>query len=164
MITVENFGFGPAARNRLSDASRPGLPGAVATLETIYYGLNQADLPVLAAIWSDQDVAQLNDAIGGVARSATEIADVYRHIFASGIDLRLTLADVLIYDLGETVLFAGNEFGSYRRNDGRRVPLSIRTSRLFGWAGTRHRWAQLHHHGSIDDPFSLADYQASVRH
>jgi hypothetical protein len=42
------------------------------------------------------------------------------------------------------------------------LQLAIRTSRLFRRA-PGDRWHQVHHHGSIDDPQLLADYQAAVR-
>jgi hypothetical protein len=163
LITVVDYGFGPSARNRLNDASTPGLAGAVAALETFYYAFNHADMPVLTAVWSSHALTQLTNPAGGVVRSTAAITDVYRRMLASGMDVQVTFTDAATYDLGSAVMFAGLERGAYRRNDGRRVALTVRTSRLFGWDAERERWAQLHHHGSVDDPFELADYQTGSR-
>ncbi|HZC74200.1 MAG TPA: nuclear transport factor 2 family protein [Jatrophihabitans sp.] len=163
MIRVVDYDFGPAARNRLDDTATPGIAGAVAALETFYYALNGADLPVLSALWFRHDLTQLHSPLGGTIRSTAAIVDSYRRSFASGMQLQLTFTDAATYDLATAVVFAGREHGTYRRNDGRRVTLDIRTSRLFGWDESRARWAQLLHHGSIDDPFELADYQATAR-
>jgi hypothetical protein len=163
VITVVDYGFGPGAHNRIDEIAEPGIAGAVAALETYYYALNRADMPVLAALWSGHDLAQLDDPVGGTERSPAAIADLYRHLFCGAVNVQVTFTDAVTYDLGDAVVFAGRERGTYRRNDGRRVALDVRTSRLFGWDDARRRWAQLHHHGSIDDPFALADYQATAR-
>lgn len=163
MISVVDYDFGPSARNRLNDLGTPGISGAVAALETFYYALNRADLPVLSSVWWSHRLTQLDDPLGGIVRSTTEIVDVYRRSLGLGMDVEVTFTDAATYDLGTAVVFTGRECGAYRRSDGRRVPLDVRASRLFGWDTRRHRWAQLHHHGSIDDPFDLADYQSTAR-
>ncbi|MBI5809702.1 MAG: nuclear transport factor 2 family protein, partial [Deltaproteobacteria bacterium] len=53
----------------------------------------------------------------------------------------------------------GRERGYFRLR-GEEVKLAIRTSRIFQKIGGR--WRQVHHHGSIDDPQSLAVYQGAV--
>lgn len=163
MIDVVEYDFGPAARNRLDETVLTGLAGAVAALETFYYAFNSRDLPVLAAVWFQHDLTQVDDPLGGVIRSTEAIVGGYRRSFAARRHVQVTFTEAATYDLGRTVMFAGRERGAYRRNDGRRVALDIRTSRLFGWDDSRARWAQLHHHGSIDDPFELADYQTIAR-
>lgn len=163
MITVVDYRFGPEARNRLDDTDEPGLAGAVAALETYYYALNRADLPVLASLWSDHEFVQADGPSGGTERSRDAVTARCRRILGGAMDVQVTFTDAATYDLGDAVVFAGRERGTYRRNDGRRVALDVRTSRLFGWDDAGRRWVQLHHHGSIDDPFALADYQATVR-
>lgn len=163
MITVVDYGFGPGARNRIDEIAEPGMAGAVAALETYYYAVNRADLLVLLALWSGHDLVQIDDPVGGTERSQDGIADLYQRILGGAMNLQVTFTDAATYDLGDAVVFAGRERGTYRRNDGRRVALDVRTSRLFGWDDAGQHWAQLHHHGSIDDPFALADYQATAR-
>jgi ketosteroid isomerase-like protein len=163
MMTIVNYDFGPDARNRLDHTHHPGHDGALAALETFYYALNNADLDVLSAVWSDDAYAQLNNPVGGILRSGSAIVELYQRIFASGIDLQVTFTDAASYLSGTTAVFAGREVGSYRGPDRDRHALDIRTTRVIGWHRKHVRWAQLHHHGSIDDATVLADYQAAVR-
>jgi len=53
-------------------------------------------------------------------------------------------------------LFVGREKGLCE-TPAVRLELRIRTSRCF--VKVRGAWRQLHHHGSIDDPAMLAEYQ-----
>jgi ketosteroid isomerase-like protein len=159
-----DYSFGADARNRLAEASTVGAAGAVAALETFYYALNHADLQTLSAVWADDDLVQLNNPVGGIIRSRTAVTDLYGRIFASGIDIHVTFSDAATYLAGGTAAFAGREIGSYRGPDGDRVPIEIRTTRLFGWQPDQQRWAQLHHHGSIDSPEALAAYQSAALH
>lgn len=162
MTTLVDYDFGPDARNRLDEARDPGATGAVAALETFYHALNNADLGALRAVWSTDPLAQLNNPVGGIIRSGDEIAELYRRIFAGGMDVQVTFTDAATYLGHDTAVFAGRELGSYRGRDGERVPLRIRTSRVFAWQADQGRWLQIHHHGSIDDPDALAAYQAAA--
>ena len=54
-----------------------------------------------------------------------------------------------------------SQTGEFTR-DGQVVELNIRTSRVFQYQPTVG-WRQAHHHGSIDDPDTLARYQRVVR-
>ena len=163
MSTLVDYDFGAAARNRLDEARDPGPDGAVAALETFYFALNNADLDVLRAVWSPDPLAQLNNPVGGILRSGEAIADLYRRIFAGGLGVQVTFTDAATYLGADTAVFAGRELGSYTGPGGKRVPLQIRTSRIFTWHAGEGRWLQTHHHGSIDDPEALAAYQAAAR-
>jgi hypothetical protein len=163
MSTLIDYDFGPHARNRLDEAGDPGPAGAVAALETFYFALNNADLDVLRAVWSSDPLAQLDNPVGGILRSGDAIADLYRRIFAGGMDVQVTFTDAATYLGHDTAVFAGRELGSYAGSDGERVPLQIRTSRVFTWHPEQGSWLQTHHHGSIDDPDALAAYQAAAR-
>lgn len=55
---------------------------------------------------------------------------------------------------------AGRERGTFEKK-GEKLVLAIRTSRVY--RRVDGRWLQIHHHGSIEDPESLARYQAAVR-
>jgi hypothetical protein len=59
-------------------------------------------------------------------------------------------------------VFAGRELGSYVGQGGQRVPLAIRTSRVFTWHPDQGSWLQTHHHGSIDGAEALAAYQKAA--
>jgi hypothetical protein len=163
MNTLVDYDFGPSARNRLDAARDPGPDGAVAALETFYFALNNADLDVLRAVWSPDPLAQLNNPVGGILRSGGAIAGLYGRIFAGGLGVQVTFTDAATYLGRDTAVFAGRELGSYLGPDGERVPLQIRTSRVFAWHPAQGSWLQTHHHGSIDDPDALAAYQAAAR-
>lgn len=163
MYEVIGYDFGPAARNRLADTTRRDREGAVAALETFYYALNSADLEALTEVWSDDELAQLDNPVGGIIRSGAAIADLYRRIFASGMDLSVTFTDAATYLTADTAVFAGRERCEYTGAEGARVSVEFRTSRFFTWAPGDGRWRQIHHHGSADDPDALRAYQAAVR-
>ncbi|NOT84595.1 MAG: SnoaL-like domain-containing protein, partial [Methylococcaceae bacterium] len=66
------------------------------------------------------------------------------------------------YTLHETAAMfyaVGRERGYFRLGDDE-ITLAIRTSRIF--RKIDGRWQQVHHHGSIEDPQLLAQYQAAV--
>ncbi|MET7281572.1 nuclear transport factor 2 family protein [Kribbella sp. NPDC005582] len=161
MIELADYQFGLGARNRLAEAAQPGRDGALAALETFYYALNQQDLDVLTAVWTDDELVQLNNPLGGILRSRAAVADLYRKVFAGDLRLQVTFGDAATYWHADSVVFAGRETGSYQHPDRGEVPLTIRTTRIFSYDDGR--WAQAHHHGSIDDPEALATYQHAVR-
>ena len=138
--------FGPEARDRRGEADSATLSGAIAALETFYFAFNSGRLDVIAAVWSRDPLAQLNNPLGGVVRGGTAISALYRQIFDSSARV--------------SVLFVGREHGEFTSADGRALRLSIRTTRYFVHADGR--WSQLHHHGSIADPDTLRAYQEAV--
>ena len=162
MIEIVDYQFGPAARNRIAEATDPGHDGAVAALESFYYALNRRDITVLAQVWSQDELAQLNNPIGGILRSGAAVTALYRRIFDGGLALRVTFVDAATYWFDDAVVFAGREIGRYHDGD-TVVPITIRTTRVFGYDRELGRWLQLHHHGSIDQPSELAAYQNAVR-
>ncbi|MFD4198322.1 YybH family protein [Amycolatopsis thermoflava] len=152
--------FGPDSRNRLDVAIAPGIEGALAALETFYFAFNQRDSDVFARVWTQDALAQLNNPLGGILRGGEAISALYDKVFHGPARVTVTFGDVVEYAGDGHALFAGRETGSYVV-DGREVPLRIRTSRYFRYEGGR--WAQFHHHGSIDDAAELAAYQAAIR-
>lgn len=128
--------FGPDSRNRLEAATAPGIEGALAALETFYFAFNQRDPDVFARVWTQDALAQLNNPLGGILRGGEAISALHDKLFHG--PARVT---VIV--------------------DGREVPLRTRTSRYFRYEDGR--WAQFHHHGSIDDAEELAAYQAASR-
>ena len=162
MISLNDYGFGPRARNRLAAATDTAPAGAVAALETFYYALNQRDVEAMRAVWSQDDLAQLNNPVGGIVRGGAQAVALYERIFDSGVQLEVTFGDAATYEQPSVVVFAGTETGWYALEDQSQTPLRIRTSRVFGFDDRVGRWVQLHHHGSIDDPEALRAYQKTV--
>ena|SRR5437879_5604589 len=156
MIELVDYGFGPDARSRVEEARAPGRIGALAALETFYYALNSKDLETLAAGWADDPLVQLNNPVGGMLRGRDAVRELYERVFAGSLDVQVTFGDAATYWLGDAVVFAGRETGTYLGDR----PLRIRTTRIFAYDGV---WRQVHHHGSIDDADLLAAYQHAVR-
>ncbi|WP_020421304.1 nuclear transport factor 2 family protein [Amycolatopsis sp. ATCC 39116] len=152
--------FGPDSRNRLDAATGPGIEGALAALETFYFAFNQRDSDVFARVWTQDALAQLNNPLGGILRGGEAISALYDKVFHGPARVTVTFGDIVEYAGDGHALFAGRETGSYVV-DGREVPLRIRTSRYFRYEDGR--WAQYHHHGSIDDAAELAAYQSAIR-
>ncbi|MBP2356519.1 limonene-1,2-epoxide hydrolase [Kribbella aluminosa] len=156
MIERTDYGFGPDARRRTEDVRAPGRAGALAALETFYYALNSKDLETLVAGWADDPLVQLNNPVGGILRGRDAVRELYAKVFAGTLDVQVTFGDAATYWLGDSVVFAGRETGTYLGDR----PLRIRTTRIFTYGGA---WQQVHHHGSIDDPELLTAYQLAVR-
>lgn len=159
MIELVDYGFGSAARNRLADLATPGRDGALAALETFYYALNNRDLDTLSAVWADDALVQLNNPVGGILRSGDAVRGLYKRVFAGSLNVQVTFGDAATYWHSDAVTFAGRETGTYHHPRLGERALHIRTSRIFAYDG---RWAQVHHHGSIDDAEALATYQDAV--
>jgi ketosteroid isomerase-like protein len=160
MTELTDYGFGPGARSRVEEAHAPGPDGALAALETFYYALNNKDLETLVAGWADDPLVQLNNPVGGILRGRAAVRELYERVFAGTLNVQVTFGDAATYWLGESVVFAGREVGTYHHPTLGERPLQIRTTRVFRYAGT---WQQIHHHGSIDDPDMLSTYQQSIR-
>ncbi len=162
MISLSDLRFGADARNRIDASSNAEPEGFVAALESFYYALAHRDAEVLALVWSDDDLAQLNNPLGGILRGGQAIVDLYRRIFSGRARLDIEFGDFVQY-LGEDhALVAGRESGTYTMEGSAPVQLSIRTSRYFRYDSDRGRWRQFHHHGSIDVPAALAAYQEAI--
>lgn len=156
MIELADYGFGPNARPRADESRTPGRDGALAALETFYYALNTKDLETLVAGWADDPLVQLNNPVGGILRGRDAVRELYARVFAGSLDVQVTFDDAATYWLGDSVVFAGRETGTYLGDR----PLRIRTTRIFRYA---EAWLQVHHHGSIDDADALGAYQQAVR-
>lgn len=156
--------FGREADNRLAQAAAPGVEGALAALETFYHAFNHRDSALLAAVWADGPLVQLNNPLGGILRGIGPIGELYEQVFHGPARVWVAFSDIVAFDGGGSITFAGRETGEFSVN-GDVIPLAIRTSRVFARVPVTDGacWRQVHHHGSIDDPGLLARYQRAVR-
>lgn len=161
MITMMSARFGRDARARLEAAKSTGRDGALAALETFYHAFNNRSLEMLGVVWLDDPLVQLNNPLGGILRGADGIRVLYEKVFTGPARVWVEFGDIVEFSLGDVVAFAGREHGEFTVGN-TTVPLSIRTSRVFAYA-QGVGWRQVHHHGSIDDPDMLRDYQRAVR-
>jgi ketosteroid isomerase-like protein len=162
VITHIDAEYGPRARNRLAEATSPHLDGARAALESFYYAFHHRDLDAFERVWVGDPLVQLNNPLGGMLRGGDDITRLYRRIFQSRARVEVGFGDIVAYQAAGMVVFAGRETGQFTDPGGRSVPLQIRTTRVFAYDQTAGRWGQVHHHGSIDDPGALRDYQDAV--
>ncbi|MBW9258895.1 MAG: nuclear transport factor 2 family protein [Candidatus Thiodiazotropha sp. (ex. Lucinisca nassula)] len=162
MISKLDEQFGRDAVNRIEDALIPGLVGAKALLESFYYAFNQRDMEVFAGLWAKQELIQLNNPLGGIMRGYDSIAALYQKIFTGSARVWVEFTDIVTFESQRMVVFAGRETGAFSI-DGQRLDLQIRTSRVIQWFGNQEGWRQVHHHGSIDDPGLLNEYQHAVQ-
>jgi hypothetical protein len=159
-VSFTTIRFGPESANRLPEASAPGVPGALAALETFYYAFNNRDAKTFAELWLNDPLIQLNNPVGGIMRGIEPIVALYTRIFDGPARVQVTFEDVVQYASSDMVVFAGRERGQYEQG-GSVMPLEIRTSRVFGFV--EGGWRQIHHHGSIDDADLLGRYQRAIR-
>ena len=133
---------------------------AAHALAQFYRALNARDLRLMQENWSNSAEAVMDNPLGGIKRGWTEIKTIYERLFASAGAYRFEFHDYTFHEVGDVFYVVGRERGELDLN-GRRLPLAIRTTRIFR-RGADKRWRQVHHHGSIDDPTMLAAYQDAV--
>jgi len=152
--------FGRDARDLSERATEPGITGALAALESFYYAFNNGDLEVLRRVWVPNEMIRLNNPLGGIVEGIDPIVAIYDGIFNGPADVWVEFNDIVVYDFGDSAVFAGRERGEFAKN-GVTVPLDIRTSRVLH--RTSGRWGQVHHHGSITDTGQLDSYRSAVQ-
>jgi ketosteroid isomerase-like protein len=160
MIEHTDIRYGTSSQDRLDQTGDPSPTGARAALESFYHALNHRDGEVMRAVWADDPLAQLNNPVGGILRGGEKAAALYDQIFAGPVRLEVSFGDIVEYLSADHALFAGRESGHYVAGASEPVALEIRTTRYFRYESGR--WAQYHHHGSIDNPEALAAYQRAI--
>ena len=153
--------FGRGSRDRRQAAGQPGVEGARAALESFYHAFNERSLEVFDDVWAPDELVSLANPLGGLVRGRASIRELYARIFHGPAEVWVELGEVTEWGSPAMVAYSGRERGEYARN-GERLPLSIRTSRVFAFLGSGLGWRQVHHHGSIDDPEALRRYQEAV--
>ena len=128
-------------------------------LAEFYRAYNSRDIQLMEANWAHGDEPSSFHTLGGKRRGWAEIKALYEQTFYGVSGAHVTFHDVMIDRFGDTFITTGVEKGLLRSRDAT-MAFRARTSRLFGWRGGR--WRQLHHHGSIEEPESLAQYLTLV--
>jgi hypothetical protein len=111
----------------------------------------------MAANWLQTGEVSMANPLGGIRRGWQEISAVYRAIFDGPARVHVEFHDYTLHVTDRLFLAAGRESGTLRHAD-QCIDLRIRTTRIF----TLHDdgWKQLHHHGSMDNPDLLLEYQS----
>jgi hypothetical protein len=118
-----------------------------------------SDLKALGANWADGEAPSMDNPIGGIRRGWPAIREGYAKLFSGPATVRAAFHDFSAQGNNDYHLFVGREKGLCE-TPAVRLELRIRTSRWF--VKVRGAWRQLHHHGSIDEPAMLAEYQRAI--
>jgi ketosteroid isomerase-like protein len=128
-------------------------------LVQFYYAFNHRDREAMANNWAAADEVAMDNPLGGIKRGRPEIMAVYERIFNGSATVQVEFFDYTIHEAAEMFYAVGRERGYFRVGENE-IKLAIRTSRIFRkYSG---RWRQVHHHGSIDDPELLKQYQTAI--
>lgn len=136
-----------------------GDASALDALIGFYRAFNSRDLDALAAIWAEGEAPSMDNPIGGIRRGWPAIREGYARLFDGPARVDVTFYDFTSQCGPDWHLFVGRERGTCTLPDVT-IDLRIRTTRWFTEIGGT--WRQLHHHGSIEEPALLADYQRGI--
>jgi len=136
------------------------LPDPRSALSEFYRAFNQADIALMSNNWEKTEEASMSNPLGGVKRGWDQIRQVYERIFGGSARVYVEFYDYTIHHSGVMFVAVGHERG-YFQQDENKITLSIRTSRTYRLASDQ--WRQIHHHGSIDNPALLEQYQRAVQ-
>lgn len=128
-------------------------------LVQFYQAFNSGNRKQMASNWINGEDASMSNPLGGVRRGWNEIQEVYDRIFNGPAEVYVEFYDYSIHQSGVMFCAVGRERGHLRIN-GKELKLAIRTSRFYRLECGA--WKQVHHHGSIDEPALLAEYQTAV--
>ena len=128
-------------------------------LAHFYAAFNNRNIVAMSENWAQSDDIAMDNPLGGIKRGWDGIRSVYEKLFDGPAQVYVEYYDYTIHETNEMFYAVGRERGYWRiRNN--ELALAIRTSRIYRKiSGT---WKQVHHHGSIDDPKLLAQYQSAV--
>lgn len=127
-------------------------------VNAFYAAFNERNITAMEQVWASEGI--LHNPIGGIARGWSEIRKIYERLFSGRIRVRVEFIDYSVHETRDAAFVAGRERGTARREN-RTLDLTIRTTRIF--EKLHGPWKQIHHHGSIDDPSMLSEYQALLR-
>jgi len=125
-------------------------------LTNFYAAFNGQNSGLMKSNWLQTEEASMSNPLGGIKRGWQEIESVYKKIFDGPATVYVEFYDYIIHATDSMFVAVGRERGSLDINN-KTIDLSIRTSRIY----TLHEaeWKQIHHHGSMDNPKLLAQYQ-----
>ncbi len=141
-----------------SENIRDQTPEIIAVIN-FYKAFNNQDLELMSINWHDSIHATMSNPLGGIKHGWNEIKSVYEKIFYGQAKVFVEFNDFELTESAEMFCITGRECG-HLITENTTLQLHIRTSRIFILNDTN--WKQIHHHGSIDNPGLLADYQRII--
>ena len=131
----------------------------MAALVAFYKAFNQRNLAAMGEYWAQSPDVVMSNPLGGVRKGWQDIEPVYRNLFTGPAQVYVEFYDFVAQHSADMYWVAGRERGYFQKND-TKLDLHIRTSRLF--RNIDGIWKQVHHHGSIEYPMLLKQYQIAV--
>jgi len=125
-------------------------------LAQFYNAFNNQDFELMSKNWLQNEEIAMDNPLGGIKRGWNEIKSVYSRIFTGQVKVYVEFYDYTIIDLDGGFCAIGRERGYVQINE-QKLDLAIRTSRVFKLTGETYQ--QIHHHGSIESPELLKEYQ-----
>jgi hypothetical protein len=101
----------------------------------------------------------MDNPIGGIRRGWPAIRNAYSLLFEGPATIQIAFHDFTSQGGSDWHLFVGREKG-VRMARFETIDLRFRASRWF--VKVNGLWRQLHHHGSVEEPALLADYQRAM--
>ncbi len=139
-----------------SEQADPGTP--FGALSEFYRAFANRDIGLMRENWHAEECV-LDNPLGGIRRGWAEIEPLYDRLFNGPAKVRVVFFDYTLHRGEDIFCAAGRERGTFEKGD-TKLDLAIRTSRIYRLVNGR--WKQIHHHGSIEEPELLAQYQRAV--
>lgn len=136
----------------------------LAVLTEFYASFNARDVEGSMANWAKQKDVIMCNPIGGIRHGWEAIYEGYQRIMQGATHVYVEFYDYQLVESSDMFIAVGRERGYAEQasvNQDRRIELAIRTSRIF--RRIHDKWQQVHHHGSIDDPDLLKQYQKFIK-
>lgn len=129
-------------------------------LAQFYSAFNNQDFELMSQNWLQSEQTTMDNPLGGIKRGWDEIKSIYSRIFNGKAKVYVEFYDYTIIDLDGGFCAIGRERGYLEINE-QKLELAIRTSRVFKIIDGEYK--QVHHHGSIESPQLLKEYQELVK-
>ena len=128
-------------------------------LQDFYLAFNSRDFNLMQDNWDNSDEIAMDNPLGGIKRGWSEIKEIYQRIFTGEAKVYVEFYDYSIVEFSGGFCAIGRERGHLQIR-GEQLDLAIRTSRVYKLIDGVYK--QVHHHGSIEDPKLLEQYQSLV--
>jgi len=129
-------------------------------LNQFYTAFNGRDFELMQKNWLCSEAIAMDNPLGGIVRGWDEIKSIYKQIFSGKAVVYVEFYDYTIMKLDGGFCAVGRERGTLEI-DGKKLDLAIRTSRVYKIVDGNYR--QIHHHGSIENPVLLDQYQKILK-
>ncbi|WP_294954526.1 nuclear transport factor 2 family protein [Sulfurovum sp.] len=136
------------------------LKNPIQVLAQFYSAFNNQDFELMSQNWLQNEDIAMDNPLGGIKRGWDEIKSVYSRIFNGKAKVYVEFYDYTIVNLDGGFCAIGRERGYVQINE-QNLELAIRTSRVFKLINRKYK--QVHHHGSIETPQLLKEYQELVK-